>query len=56
MTATRRKMWKFKTADIAGVTGYADRKIRDDIRKDILDPSSLLSLWRYITKARVQDL
>ena len=51
-----RKVWKFTRTQIAEVTGYPIHKINYDIRKDILDPDSLLSLWRYITKARVQDM
>ena len=53
---TYRKVWKFTRRDIEIVTGYPIHKINYDIRQKTLDPSSLLSLWRYITKARVDEL
>ena len=51
-----RKVWKFTRTHIAEVTGYPIHKINYDIRQKTLDPSSLLSLWRYITKARVERM
>ena len=51
-----RKVWKFTRRDIEIVTGYPIHKINYDIRKNTLDPANLESLWRYITKARVDRL